>query len=166
MGNIYLVGFMGTGKTVVGKIIAKKLKKHFVEMDEVIEKREDKKIVEIFETYGEGHFRKLEKALLGELSQKKDLVISCGGGVACSGENLKLMKRTGTLFCLVARAATIYERTRKYSHRPLLNVATPLKKIEGLLKKRLPYYKQAHYLIDTEGVSPKEVVKKILRLIE
>jgi len=82
MQNIYLVGFMGTGKTAVGEILAKRLAREFIEMDAAIEEKEGSKIVDIFAKQGEAYFRSLEKALLGELSKREDLVISCGGGLS------------------------------------------------------------------------------------
>lgn len=157
---------MGTGKTIVGRILAKKLKKSFVEMDGLIEEREERKIAEIFEIKGESYFRKSERELLLELSGKSDLVISCGGGLTCNDDNLRLMKKTGITFCLSASASTIYERTKNTAHRPLLNVDNPLKQIEELLARRLPYYRQADYLIDTEGINPEEVAEKIISLLK
>ena len=166
MKNIYLVGFMGTGKTVVGELLAARLNKEFIEMDEVIEKRQGKEIVDIFAQEGEGAFRELETDLLKELSEHEDLVISCGGGLICNEDNLKLLKSSGTVFSLMASAATIYERTKKYTHRPLLNVEGPLEKIEKLLAIRTPYYSQAHYSIDTDAISPDEVADKIINILK
>jgi shikimate kinase len=166
MKNIYLVGFMGTGKTVVGKILAKRLNKEFIEMDEVIQQREGKEIVDIFSQKGEDYFRKLEKNLLTELSKREDLVISCGGGLVCHEENLNVLKETGVVFSLMASASVIYERTKKYIHRPLLNVDNPLKEIEELLVKRARCYNQAHYTIKSEEQTPEEVANAIINLIE
>lgn len=160
--NIYLVGFMGTGKTTVGKILATKLKLQFMEMDEVIEKEEARPITEIFATKGEPYFRKIESNLLKKISTEMNLVVSCGGGLICNKENLKLLKRTGTVFNLAAAAKTIYERTKKYSHRPLLNVDDPTKKIDQLIQKRNQYYNKAHHTIDTTEISPDEVADKII----
>jgi shikimate kinase len=165
MKNIYLVGFMGTGKTTVGKILARQLNKEFVEMDEAIEARQGKKIVDIFAFSGEPYFRKLEKELLKELSTKSDLVVSCGGGLICDEENLKMLKENGTVFNLTAKAKSIYARTKQYRNRPLLNVGSPLKKIRELLKQREPYYAQAHYRIDTDSISVKEVARRIIDIV-
>jgi shikimate kinase len=166
MKNIYLIGFMGTGKTTVGKILAKELEKRFIEMDDLIEKQEGKKISEIFEIKGEPYFRKLESEVLQGLAGKTDLVVSCGGGAVCSNKNIDLVKRTGKVFCLSASATKIYERTRNEVHRPLLEVAEPLKQIEELLAKRLPYYQQADYVIDTEGINPEKVAERIIDLMK
>ena len=157
---------MGTGKTVVGKILAKRLNKEFIEMDEVIEQREGKEIVDIFSQKGEGYFRELEKNLLNELSRREYLIISCGGGLICNEENLSILKETGIVFSLMASASVIYERTKKYTRRPLLNVDNPLKEIEELLAKRARYYNQAHYTIKSEEQTPEEVANAIINLIE
>lgn len=166
MKNIYLVGFMGTGKTTVGIILADKLKKAFVEMDEYIEQKENKKIADIFKINGEPYFRKIEHNVLKELALGKDLVISCGGGVICNDENLKILKETGIVFNLTASPQEIYARTKEHSHRPLLNVSDPLGKIKELLLKRQPYYVQAHYSIDTDGLGPCAVADQIIHIVQ
>ena len=165
MENIYLVGFMGTGKTAVGKILAKKLGKEFVEMDALIEEKQGSKIVDIFTKQGEAYFRSLEKTLLGSLSEREDLVISCGGGLICDQENLKLLKETGVVFALTASVSTIYQRTKEHSHRPILNVADPQEKIKQLLKERAPCYAQAQHSIDTDGLCPEEIADKIIAIL-
>jgi len=163
--NIYLVGFMGTGKTTVGKLLSKTLKKEFLEMDEAIEKENGKKITEIFKIHGEPHFRELEKKLLLVISKYDNLVVSCGGGLICDKGNLEILKKTGIVFNLTASKESIYERTKKFKGRPLLNVKDPLKKIEELLNMRKPYYSQAHYTIDTDKIEPKAIVKKITDIL-
>ncbi|MCK9615153.1 MAG: shikimate kinase [Candidatus Omnitrophica bacterium] len=165
MKNIYLVGFMGVGKTVVGKIIADKLKLKFIETDGTIEKEEGCPITEIFATKGEQHFRQLESNLLKKISKETNLIVSCGGGLVCNKENLRILKETGTVFNLTAETKTIYERIKKYSHRPLLNVEDPVAKIDELMQKRSPYYKQAHHTIDTTKISPDEVSDKIIDIL-
>ncbi|MDD4954707.1 MAG: shikimate kinase [Candidatus Omnitrophica bacterium] len=165
MKNIYLVGFMGTGKTTAGKILADRLKRKFIEMDEVIEKEEKKSIPEIFAKKGEQHFRTLENNLLKKISKETDLVVSCGGGLICNQENLKILKESGVVFNLTAKPKEIYERTKKYTNRPLLNVNNPEEKIEELVKKRNPYYSKAHHTIDTSAISALEVAEKIIGLL-
>jgi len=165
MKNIYLVGFMGTGKTAVGEILAKRLAKKFIEMDAVIEEKQGFKIADIFAKEGEAYFRNLEKTLLGELSKREGLVISCGGGLICDQENLKLLKETGVVFALKASVSTIYQRTKDHAHRPILNVGNPQEKIKQLLKERAPYYAQAQHSIDTDNLSPEEIVDKIVAIL-
>ena len=162
--NIYLVGFMGTGKTAVGQALAKKKKLQFVDLDELIELKQKRAISDIFAKNGEPYFRKLEKRVLREVCKEKKFVVTCGGGIVLDKDNIKIMKETGIIICLAASPAVILERTRVYSHRPLLNVKDPKKQIELLLKLRAPYYVQADKTIDTSKISVKEVVDKILRI--
>ncbi len=161
--NIYLVGFMGTGKTTVGKILSKELKREFVETDELIEKKENLDIPAIFSLKGERYFRKVEKEVLKEVSCKNSLIVSCGGGIVIDKENLSLLKKTGFVVCLTADASIIYERTVSYKHRPLLNVDNPLERIKKLLREREPFYKEAHLFIDTANISPQDVATKIIK---
>ncbi len=164
--NIYLVGFMGSGKTAVGEILAEKLSREFIEMDEIIEQKEGKKIADIFAEEGEQHFRDLETTLLKELSEKNNLIVSCGGGLVCNSENLKILKNTGITISLFASAPEIHRRTKNQTHRPILNVENPLKKINDLLVKRAPYYDQADYKIDTENITPEKVAVKIVEVLK
>lgn len=161
MGNIYLVGFMGTGKTVVGKELAARMKRDFIDLDEVIEKKEKRSIAEIFEKEAEPYFRRVEKKTLAEFSRKDNLIISCGGGIVKDEENIKRMKETGKIICLSAKPEIILKRTKGYKHRPLLNVAEPQKKIESLLSARGPFYARSDKTIDTSTLSVKEVVDRI-----
>lgn len=165
MDNVYLVGFMGSGKTAAGKILAHKIDKAFVEMDEIIETDAGKPITDIFAQKGEEHFRRLESGLLRDLSVRRDLVVSCGGGLICNDENLRILKETGKVFFLRASAMTIYERTKHHTHRPLLNVDNPLGAIEELLKKRNSFYTQAHHTIDTDDISADEVADNIVEIL-
>jgi len=166
MKNIYIVGFMGAGKTSVAKILADELKKEFIEMDAVIEERSGKAISDIFADEGETCFRQLEKQLLNELSLRSDLVVSCGGGLICNEENLGLLKKSGTVVTLETSPATIYERVKNHTHRPLLNVDNPLEAITDLLNKRQPYYEQADYIVSTDSLSIEEVAASVIKLIE
>ena len=165
MKNVYLVGFMGAGKTAVGRILADKINKEFIEMDDIIEADEGRSIVDIFAQQGEAYFRRCEKKLLNDLSARKDLIIGCGGGLVCDSENLEILRDTGLVFCLKVSALTAYGRTRHQTHRPILNVDNPLRIIEELLSKRAPCYDQAHYSIDTDGISPDAVADKIIDIL-
>jgi len=166
MKNIYLVGFMGVGKSLIGGMLARELSKNFIEMDEGIEKAAGRSIAEIFAQDGEPYFRSLEEELLKKIVLRKDLVVSCGGGLICNDENLALLKDTGWIFCLRASAQTIYERTKKQEHRPLLNVDNPLAEINRLINSRERYYSQAHYTIDTDESSPNSIIEKILDILK
>ena len=162
--NIYLVGFMGTGKTSVGRALAKKKSWNFIDLDELIELKQQRRIVDIFAQDGEPYFRKIEKKFLKQVSTQKKFVVACGGGVVLDPDNIKLMKKTGILICLRATCEAILKRVSTNTLRPILNVAKPLERIELLLKMRAPYYMQAHKTIDTSELSVKQVVAKISRI--
>lgn len=165
MKNIYLAGFMGTGKSVLGKILAKKLNRDFIETDKLIEDKQGLKIADIFSQKGECYFRILEQKVISKLCFRESLVVSCGGGMICNQDNLDLLKSTGVVFSLKASASIIYQRIREDSHRPLLNVDNQLEKIKQLLKQRKYYYDQADYVIDTDNILPQDVADKIIRIL-
>lgn len=164
MKNIYLVGFMGTGKTAVGKELARQKNWRFLDLDERIELRETTAITEIFAKKGEPYFRKAESKALKEVAKEKNFVVACGGGIVIDPDNIKTMKKTGLMICLTASAGVILKRIFGHTHRPLLNVADPKKQVELLLKLRAPYYAKAHKNIDTSKLSVKEVVNRILKI--
>ena len=165
MKNIYLVGFMASGKTVTGKELAKSQKWQFVDLDELIELKERRSIADIFAKEGEPYFRRVEKLVLREVAAEECFVVACGGGVVLDPDNLKLMKQTGKVVCLTVSAENILKRACGKNHRPLLNVADPKKQIELLLKLRAPYYAQADLAIDTDKLSVKEAAGKIIKII-
>nr|MBU1328250.1 shikimate kinase [Candidatus Omnitrophota bacterium] len=165
MNNIILVGFMGTGKSVVGKKLAAKLNRDFVELDDIVETREKMPIKDIFEKKGELYFRLVEKKIVKEASQLKNKVISAGGGAIVDEENFKNLKNSGTIICLKASPETILKRTKGLKTRPLLNVHDTKKQIEELLKKRETYYNKADFSIETDNISIDEIVLKIIAFI-
>ena len=165
MKNIVLVGFMGTGKTAVGKRIAGILKLKYVSTDDIIEAKEARPINEIFAKDGEGYFRKREKEAVKDASLMKGVVIAAGGGVVLDDENVKLLKETGILVSLKATAEEILERTKNCTHRPLLNCTDPLGKIRELLKKRAPYYKKADWSVNTSGKTVNQVAREIIGIV-
>ncbi len=162
--NIYLVGFMGTGKTTVGRLLAAQKKWNFIDLDELIELKEQRRIVDIFAKEGEPYFRKIEKKFLKQVSTQKKFVVACGGGIVLDKDNIKLMKKTGVLICLGANCEEILKRVSSSNHRPILDVAKPKERIELLLKMRAPYYMQADKTIDTSHLTIKQVAAKIAKL--
>lgn len=164
-GNLYLVGFMGTGKTSVGKELAAAKGLHFVDLDELIELKEKRSIPDIFVKEGEPYFRKVEKVVLKEVAGQRGFVVGCGGGVVIDPENIKIMKDSGVVICLTATPEVILKRTAGYVHRPLLNVGNRKKQVELLLKLRAPYYARADKCIDTSKISVKAVAAKIAKMI-
>ncbi|UCD54636.1 MAG: shikimate kinase [Candidatus Omnitrophota bacterium] len=164
MRNIVLVGFMGTGKTQVAKALSKKLGMKYVSTDALIEKKEKTTISDIFSRKGEGYFRKTEKDVIKDVSLMQNIVIDAGGGVVIDPENIKHLKKNGIIVCLWASPEVILERTKKYAHRPLLNVADPLKKIKELLAFRKSFYEKADYHIHTSKMTLEEVMDEIISL--
>jgi shikimate kinase len=152
---------MGTGKSAVGKIIAKKLGWQFFDVDQIIEEEVGVKISEIFEKKGEPYFREVETSAIKLLSILDEAVISCGGGAVLKAENMDELEKKGVVVCLTASAAKILERT-KGDRRPLLNVKNPAEKIKEMLKKREPYYKRCRLMIDTTEFSAKDIAEQIL----
>jgi len=165
MRNIVLVGFMGTGKTVVAKALAHDMDKTYVSTDDLIEAREKRAIKEIFRDEGEPYFRQIEKEVVKEVSEKQDQVIDAGGGVVLDDENMETLRGTGIIICVWADPKTIYERTQKCGHRPLLNVDDPEKRIRELLDHRRPFYGKADFHIDTTDIEINAVVDRIRRIV-
>lgn len=162
MKNIVLTGFMATGKTEVGRLLARRLGYTFVDADSIIEAEQNMPITEIFKRFGEPHFRDIESNVIKRLSLMENAVISTGGGAVLRQENMDNLRRNGIIICLRARPETIYERTKHDTSRPLLQVEDPLKRIRELLEFRKPYYEQADIMIDTDEKSPEEIVAEIL----
>jgi len=163
--NIYLVGFMGTGKSSVGRQLAKQKGWNFVDLDELIELQQQRRIVDIFAKDGEAYFRKIEKKVLKQVATQDKFVVACGGGIVLDPGNIKLMKQTGKVICLGATCDVILKRVSASKQRPILNVAKPRERIELLLKMRAPYYMQADKTIDTSGSSIKQVAAKITKML-
>lgn len=162
MKNIVLIGFMGTGKTTIAIELSHRLNMKYVSTDNLIEKKENRTINEIFTKSGEGYFRDVESAVIRDIACMDNLVIDTGGGAVLRDENVAYMKSSGILICLTSDEDTIVERTKKYKHRPLLNVEDPRRKIRDLIAKRAPYYAKADYTIDTGALTVRQVIEKIV----
>jgi len=156
---------MGTGKSSVGESLARSLKRKFISTDDRIEQREKRTIAEIFEKSGEPYFRKVEKEIIGEVGALDGIVIAAGGGAVIDEENVKALKKNGIMICLSAAPEVIYERTKRYKYRPLLNVADPVAKIQELIAERAPFYQRADYQVDTSGRSVAQAAQEIISLI-
>jgi shikimate kinase len=160
--NIALIGFMGTGKSSVGQLVAGQLHFTFLDTDHVIEARAGKSISDIFAQEGEPAFRALEKQIVSELVTRKKTVISTGGGLPANPDNLASIKTHSIVVCLWASPEKIWERVKNQSHRPLLNEPDPLAKIRQLLADREPFYRQADVLLNTEMRSLKDVAQQVV----
>lgn len=160
--NIALIGFMGTGKTSVGRLVAEQLHFHYLDTDEMIQSCTGKTIAEIFAETGEPAFRALEEKVVAEVAGKTHTVISCGGGLPVAPQNLASLKTHALVVCLWASPAKIWERVKSQTHRPLLHDPDPQAKIRELLAAREPFYKQADILLNTELRSLREVAQQVI----
>ncbi|MCK4777543.1 MAG: AAA family ATPase, partial [Actinomycetia bacterium] len=149
--NIILTGFMGSGKTTVGKFISKKTGFKFIDTDELIEKKEKKKIVEIFNDKGEKYFRRLESKVVDEVSDLRNAVISCGGGLILNKVNIKKLKKSGTIFYLKVPEDELIERLKNVKDRPLIKYCDRKIKIKKLLKERENTYEESSDYIIKNG---------------
>lgn len=163
--RIILIGFMGVGKTVVGKSLAKNLNIKFIDMDNEIEKRENKIISDIFKEFGEAYFRKLENDLLKELVKEDNIIISTGGGIITKQENIDMLKQESKVIFLDANVKTIQKNVSKeIDKRPLLKQSQNISEtIDNLLKKRINKYNDTYNIkIDINDKNINEVVSEIL----
>lgn len=162
MKNIILTGFMGTGKTEIGRILSKKLGAKLIDIDTEIEKRQKMTITEIFKQHGEQRFRDIESEVIKEIADAENAVISTGGGAVLRQENIDNLRKKGIIICLMASPETILKRTRHNKDRPLLQVENPLQKIKELIEFRKPFYEKADLMVDTEGKNPLEIAGEII----
>ncbi|MBR4027633.1 MAG: shikimate kinase, partial [Lachnospiraceae bacterium] len=138
--NIFLIGFMGVGKSTIGKALAQELQTDLIEMDETIEKEQGISINDIFAQYGEKYFRDLESELVVRIGEGRNSVVSCGGGVVLRAENVENMKKSGKIVFLTATPETIYKRVCNSTNRPLLNGNMNVEYIAQLMEKRHTIY--------------------------
>lgn len=157
---------MAVGKSAVGRNLAKKLKRHFVDLDRFIEKKEGKKVREIFAENGEPYFRQAEKQALAEVLEQSDQIIATGGGVIMDQDNLNLLKEKTLLVCLTASTEVILKRVGNGTKRPLLKGNNRQERIEQLLNDRQKKYSQAHLSVDTSDATIEQVVDKIIEQLE
>lgn len=160
--NIIITGFMGTGKSVVAKELARKLKMEFIDMDRIVEERHGMSISAIFTRYGERYFRAQENKLVKELFQKENMVIATGGGTLLSSDNARILSQRGQIICLYADSQTIYNRVKRKNDRPLLKGENVLSEINRLLVERKKIYDNIKWKIDTTNLTTREVVDKII----
>lgn len=162
--NLYLVGFMGTGKSAVGRRLADKLGYRFLDSDREIEQNEGRSITDIFAEDGEAAFREMERSFIESGHPQTGCVVSCGGGLV-TGEGMPdLLRSKGFVTCLWASPETIHNRTKDSTHRPLLQASDPLERIRFLLMEREPHYLSAGKLVSTDNRTLSEVTETVLRL--
>lgn len=168
MSNVVVTGFMGTGKTAIGREVARRLGRPFVDMDAEIEARAGKSIPRIFAEDGEAVFREMESALCRELSTRQGLVIATGGGALVNPHNRALMMKSGVVICLTCDADEILRRVScsDKADRPLLNVPDPRAEIERLLEVRRPAYQAIPWQVDTSKLSIEEAAARVVEIAE
>ena len=161
--NIFLIGFMGAGKSTISDYLKNALAMDVVEMDQCIVERQGMSISDIFETYGEEYFRELETNLLIEMQSRSNVVVSCGGGVPMRERNVAEMKKNGRVVLLTAKPETILERVRDNHDRPLLENNKNVSFIADLLEKRRAKYEAAaDIVIQTDGKSELEICEELI----
>ena len=166
MKNIYLIGFMGAGKSTVARELEKQTGARRIEMDELIEEQQQMAITQIFEQYGEDYFRDLETELLKSFVEQENLIVSCGGGSVLRDDNTALMKKAGCIVLLTAKPETVYERVKDSTNRPILNGNMNVEYIRTLMEKRKARYKAvADVLIATDGMEISEICEKLLSVL-
>lgn len=167
--NIYFIGFMATGKSRVGKSLARMLGWPFADTDSLIEKKTGMSVQEIFAQKGEPYFREMEDHIIREIAQKKHCVFSLGGGAVAKEQNWKLLETSGITICLYADEDVLYQRLIRKNHRPLLKDLSPeamKKRIDDLLAQRRPYYERANYRFQSfEEIRAEDLAAKIFEFL-
>jgi shikimate kinase len=164
--NIALTGFMAVGKSVVGRNLARRLGRRFVDLDKLIEKNEGMKVREIFRRKGESHFRQVEKETLAQVLLQSEQVIATGGGVVMDEENLCLLREKSFLVWLTAAPEIVHRRAGNGRQRPLLAGGDRAQRIRQLMAQREKHYAQAHVSVDTTDLTVDQVSEKIVGLLE
>lgn len=162
--SLALIGFMGSGKSTVGNILARRLGMRFVDLDEVVSRKAGMSVPEIFQHEGEEGFRERESRALRENLEEGDAVLACGGGIVLRPENVSLLRERCTVIYLQARRETILRRVGGGEGRPLLGVGDVAERVEELMSRREEAYRRAaHLVVATDGRTPEEVAEEIER---
>lgn len=165
--NIILIGMMGSGKTTVGQLLAARTDYTYIDTDELLTRQTGRSISEIFAADGEAEFRRLESAVILQVTTHEKQVIATGGGVILRLENVAALRQTGVVIFLAATPETLLRRLRGDTHRPLLQGGNPAETLQYLLEERLPLYQgAAHLTVDTDRLTPAEVVEVIQQKIQ
>lgn len=160
MKNIVLTGFMGTGKTTVGRILAKKLGRRFLDMDFMIEEKENRRIADIFASEGEEYFRSVEKRIAADCGSRTNCVIATGGGAVLDSDNMRRLRENGVIINLYAPVDTVIMRTRGGA-RPLMKEQSRAQ-VEERMRQREIYYADNDFRVEIEGKSPLEIAEEII----
>ena len=162
--KIVLVGMTGVGKTTIGRVLSKILRRAFVDIDFEVEKASGQKIHHIFEKYGEDEFRKIEKKILYRfLKTEKNLVISTGAGILGDQKTINIIKKNGVCIFLDIKINNLVERlNNNFKSRPLLKNGNLRENLENMIKKRIQNYEQAHIIIPIDGLSIPDIVRRVI----
>ena len=164
--NLYIIGFMGVGKSVVGRNVSSTLGMHFIDSDKVIEDSARMTIPSIFEKFGEGEFRKMEREFIENGHPAHGCVVSCGGGLPIAPGMRELLLSKGVVICLFASENTIIARTSSNNKRPLLAVEDRVQKVRELMAKRMPVYMNTGIGISTENRSLSEITHHVIHVYQ
>lgn len=164
--NLYLIGFMGVGKSAVGRGVAKVLGRRFIDSDRAIERRAGMQIAQVFATQGEAAFRQMEREFLLDGHPPDGCVVACGGGLPVPPGMRELLLRSGVVVCLFASEESILTRTAHNNKRPILNVADPAARVRELLQARMPIYCSTGTGVSTENRSIHEIVDHVVRIYD
>ncbi len=165
-GPVYLIGFMGVGKTTVSHALCSLLGTEEIDLDEEIEREAGMPVAEIFARFGEEDFRDRETAMLQKIAERGPVIVSCGGGCVLREKNADILRQTGTTVLLTAEPETICERVKGETHRPLLSGRMDPGSIAALMEQRRAAYEAAGDLrISTDGRTPEEIAEEILRTL-
>lgn len=165
MGNIFLVGMMGAGKTTVGRRLAARLGRHFVDSDEEVEKAAGMTIEDIFAAHGEADFRAGEVRVIARLMKDQDLVLGTGGGAFMNAETRALVKSAGISVWIKADFELLFQRVQRRSNRPLLKTANPRQTLQDLIDKRYPIYAEADVTVVSKDVPQDQVAGEVIEAI-
>jgi shikimate kinase len=163
MPNLYLVGFMGTGKTTIGRAVGQRLGMEVLDSDHEIERQQGRPVTEIFATEGEAAFRRMERAFIETGHPPSGQLVACGGGLVIPEGMLALLHERGVVICLHASIETILARTQGQRHRPLLNVEDPAVRVRALYAAREPIYRKAGSMILTDARPLTDIVGHVIR---
>ncbi|WP_051585984.1 shikimate kinase [Caldanaerobius polysaccharolyticus] len=164
--NAILIGFMGCGKTTTGRILSSMLKWRFIDTDDLVVRKTGMSIPEIFEKFGEGHFRRIESQVIRDISKVDRCVISLGGGAVLNEDNIGCLKKNGAVFYLMGSPETIMAHIGNSKERPLLNTSNPYETVKELLSKRHHLYeKNCDFCISIDGKDSKIVAEEIRRTL-
>jgi shikimate kinase len=163
--NIAITGMMGSGKSSVGRIVARALNMKFVDTDEIIERVERMSISDIFAKKGEPYFREVEARIVGEVSQGDNYVIACGGGVVLKQENVRHLKSGGVIVNLTASPEVLHERTKQARTRPLLEVHDRLQEFRRIIQEREKFYSNCDFRVQTDNLTQEQTASRIVDFI-